>query len=133
MSSSTGQEPMRDPMREPVQVMLPGRRCLLVRLTAAAGRRLELLDVINTYADGLREEPGTELFMVSLDPDDEDLVWMYELFRDEDAENAHRAADGFTALLAGVADLLQGSPAVLRMEPIRMTVHEGVLSQDWSL
>jgi quinol monooxygenase YgiN len=121
------------PEQEPVQVLLPGRRCLLVRLTAATGRRLELLDVINTYADGLREEPGTELFMVSLDPDDENLVWMYELFRDEGAENAHRAASGFAEMLGGVTDLLDGPPAVLRMEPIRMAVQEGVLSQDWSL
>ena len=121
------------PSQEPVQVMLPERRCLLVRLTAADGRRLELLDVINTYADGLAEEPGTELFMVSLDPDDANLVWMYELFRDERAENAHRAASGFADLLAGVTELLSGPPAILRMDPIRMAVQEGVLTQDWSL
>jgi len=121
------------PAEEPVQVLLPGRRCLLVRLTAAEGRRLELLDVINTYADGLAEEPGTELFMISLDPDDANLVWMYELFHDEKAEHAHRAASGFADMLAGDTELLEGPHAVLRLDPIRMAVQEGVLSQDWSL
>ena len=58
---------------------------------------------------------------------------MYELFRDERAENAHRAASGFADLLAGVTELLSGPPAILRMDPIRMAVQEGVLTQDWSL
>lgn len=118
---------------DPVQVLLPGRRCLLVRLTAAPGRRLALLDLVNTYADGLREEPGTELFMVSLDPDSADNVWLYEVFRDEAAEDAHRSASGFAQMLGSVADLLEGQPAVLRLDPVRMAVQEGVLAQDWSL
>ena len=60
------------------QVFLPGRQALIVRLNAQAGKRAALLDLLNTYADGLAEEPGTEMYMVSVDPDDDDLVWLYE-------------------------------------------------------
>ena len=117
---------------EPVQVLLPGRRSLLVRLTCQEGMRAAMLDMLNTYADGLDEEPGTEMFVVSLDPDDENIVWLYEIFKDVDAENAHRSSAGFARMMSTMPELLSGQPAILRMEPLRMAMQEGVLSEDWS-
>lgn len=118
--------------QEPVQALLPGRHALLVRLTCQPGRRAALLDVLNTYADGLAEEPGTEVFVVSVDPDDETLVWLYEMFHDEEAEEAHRASRGFAAMMQAMPELLGAPPAILRMEPLRMALQEGVLAEDWS-
>jgi quinol monooxygenase YgiN len=117
---------------EPVQVLLPGRRSLLVRLTCQEGMRPAMLEVLNTYADGLVEEPGTEMFVVSLDPDDESIVWLYELFKDVDAENAHRSSSGFADMMSSMPEFLNGPPAVLRMEPLRMAMQETVLSEDWA-
>ena len=111
----------------------PGRRSLMVRVTAVDGMRPALLDLLNTYADGLAEEPGTELFIVSMDPDDANIVWLYEIFADEDAENAHRGSAGFAALMNAMPPLLNGPPAVLRTVPLRMSMQEGVLSEDWDL
>jgi quinol monooxygenase YgiN len=116
---------------EPRTALLPGRRSLLVRLTAVEGVRPALLDLLNTYADGLAEEPGTELFIVSMDPDDENIVWLYEIFADEDAENAHRGSDGFARLMASMPPMLDGPPAVLRTVPLRMSLQEQVLSEEW--
>lgn len=116
---------------EPRTALLPGRRSLMVRLTANAGMRPALLDLLNTYADGLAEEPGTELFIVSMDPGDANIVWLYEIFADEDAENAHRASDGFAVLMAAMPPLLDGPPAVLRTVPLRMSLQEQVLSEEW--
>lgn len=116
----------------PRQVLLPGRRSLLVRLTAHSGMRPALLDVLNTYTDGLAEEPGTEVFVVSLDPDNGEIVWLYEIFKDVDAENAHRASSGFAILMEAIPPLLDGPPAVLRMDPLRISLQETVLTEDWS-
>ena len=116
---------------EPRTALLPGRRSLMVRLTTNAGMRPALLDLLNTYADGLAEEPGTELFIVSMDPGDANIVWLYEIFADEDAENAHRASEGFAALMAAMPPLLDGPPAVLRTVPLRMSLQEQVLSEEW--
>ena len=118
---------------EPVQALLAGRRALLVRLTCEPGRRPALLDMLNTYADGLGEEPGTELFVVSLDPDDETIVWLYEMFKDEDAETAHRSSAGFAAMMHEMPALIGSPPAILRMDPLRMAFQEGVLAEDWTL
>lgn len=117
---------------EPVQVLLPGRRSLLVRLTCKDGQRPSLLEVLNTYADGLEEEPGTEMFVVSLDPDDANIVWLYEVFKDEDAADAHRASQGFARMMSSMPDFLDGGPAILRMDPLRMVLQETVLAEDWA-
>ena len=115
---------------DPTQVLLAGRRTLLVRIVARSGMRPAVLELLNTYADGLAEEPGTEMFVVSLDPENEDTVWLYEMFRDEDAMEEHRASGGFAALMAAMPAYLDGPPAVLRMDPLRMAVHEHVLEED---
>lgn len=117
---------------EPVQALLPGRRCLLVRLTCQDGMRPAMLDVVNTYADGLAEEPGTEIFMVSLDAESPSIVWLYEVFKDEEAEEAHRSSPGFARMMTTMPELLASPPAILRMEPLRMSLQEGVLAEDWS-
>ena len=92
-----------------------------------------MLDVLNTYADGLAEEPGTEVYVVSVDPDDADLVWLYEMFTDDDAEAAHRASAGFAEMVGRMSELVAAPPAVLRMDPLRLTLQERVLVEDWSL
>ena len=84
----------------PRQVLTPGRHSVLVRLTAAPGMRPALLEVLNTYVDTLRHEPGTEMLVVSIDPDDVNNVWLYETFKDDQAQDAHRAADGFAVATA---------------------------------
>ena len=117
---------------EPVQALLPGRKAMVVRLTCKSGLRPALLDALNTYADGLAEEPGTEVFMVSLDPENEDLVWLTEVFKDDDAENEHRSSRGFATMIAELNALLEEPPAVLRMEPLRLVMQETLLEEDWA-
>ena len=119
-----------DDTLEPTQVLLAGRRTLLVRIVAKSGMRPAVLELLNTYTDGLGEEPGTEMFVVSLDPENEDTVWLYEMFRDEDAMEEHRASNGFHALMASLPNYLESPPAVLRMDPLRMAVHDKVLEED---
>ena len=40
------------------------------------------------------EEPGTEFFCISLDPDEPEVVWLHEWFIGEDGITAHRSAPG---------------------------------------
>lgn len=112
------------------QSLTPGRRGMLVRLTASEGMRPALLDALHRYSDGLEEEPGTEVFVVHVDPDDANIVWLYEIFRDDDAQNDHRAAEGFAQLMTELPDVLGAPPAILRLDPLRMSLQEQVLSED---
>jgi len=112
------------------QSLTPGRRGMLVRLTAEEGRRPALLDALHRYSDGLDEEPGTELFIVHVDPDDANIVWLYEIFHDEDAQDEHRAAEGFAQLMTELPDVLGAPTAILRLDPLRLSLQEQVLSED---
>ncbi len=121
-----------DATEQPRQVLLPGRHAMLVRITVKEGLRPAVLELLNTYTDGLAEEPGTEVFVVSLDPENVNTVWLYEMFRDDEAQEAHRASDGFTVLMTSMPPLLDGPPAVLRMDPLRMAMQDEVFAEDWS-
>lgn len=112
--------------------LLPGRQALLVRLNVASGKRTELLDLLNTYADRIGEEPGTEVYTVLTDPDTEDIVWLFEVFTSEEAELEHRQTAGFADLMHGLQRVLDGAPGILRMNPLRMTMQEDMFTQDWS-
>ncbi len=112
--------------------LLPGRQALLVRLNVLEGKRTELLDLLNTYADRIGEEPGTEVYTVLTDPDTEDIVWLFEVFTSEEAELEHRQAAGFADLMHGLPKVLDGSPGILRMNPLRITMQEDMFTQDWS-
>lgn len=118
---------------EPRQVLLPGRLSLLVRLTVRDGMRAALLDLLNTYADGLAQEPGTEVYVVSIDPDSPNVVWLFEVFKDAQAQAAHQSADGFAELMESLPPLMAEPPAVLRMDPLRMSIQEDMLQEDWTL
>lgn len=122
----------QEELDEPVQALLPGRKGMVVRLTAKAGMRPALLDTLNTYADGLAEEPGTEVYLVSTDPDDVNLVWLFEVFKDENAENEHRSSTGFATMITALNDLLEAPPAILRMDPLRLVMQETLLEEDWA-
>jgi quinol monooxygenase YgiN len=112
--------------------LLPDRQAILVRLNVVGGKRTELLDLLNTYADRIGEEPGTEVYTVLVDPDSEDIVWLFEVFTNEEAEILHRQSIGFADLLHGLQKVLDGSPGILRMNPLRMTMQEDMFTLDWS-
>jgi len=112
---------------EPHQVLLPGRRSMLIRLTCREGMRPALLNVLNDYVDTLADEPGTEMFMLSTDPDDANNVWLYEIFASERAADEHRATPGFARLMTEMPEILSAQPAVLRMDPLRVSVQDTLM------
>lgn len=115
-----------DGMAATVTVLVTGRVGLFIRLPGLPGARPAVLDALHTYADRLAEEPGTELFTVSIDPSDDDVVWLTEWFRDEDALEAHRAAPAFADLLTAMGELLNGPAGILRLDPLRLDLAEAL-------
>lgn len=107
--------------------LLPGRVGLFVRLAAHPGGRPGLLDALHRYADQLSAEPDTEVFVIALDPDDEDIVWLYEWFTNEKALEHHRTSAPFTELVGEIPELLAAPPGLLRIDPLRLHMRTAVL------
>jgi len=119
-------------MAEPTETfrsaLLPDRVGLFVRIAAHPGGRPGLLDALHRYADSLATEPQTEVFVIALDPDDADVVWLYEWFRDEAGLEQHRASEPFAQMMAEMSELVAGPPGLLRIDPLRLHMQTAVLS-----
>ena len=113
----------------PVTALLTGRIGLVVRLQAQPGGRAAVLDALHRYADDLGEEPGTQMFTISIDPDNADLVWLGEWFADADAHRAHQSSGAFARLMGELPDLLATSPGVLRLDPLRASFTPALLAE----
>lgn len=96
----------------------------LLQMTAHPGQRDELLRVLGNYAKTLDGEPGTTLFAVAADPNDEDLVWLWEEFADAEAIQGHFQHDFFRALQLELADLLAEPAAVRPLAPFTRRVNQ---------
>lgn len=96
----------------------------LLQLTAVPGSRDELLRVLGNYLGTLEDgEPGTTLITVAADPNDDDMVWMWEEFADVAAVQAHFQHDFLRALQLELADLLAEPPAVRPLAPVARHVN----------
>lgn len=116
----------RDDSGVPRARLLPDRHGLVVRLQAEPGGRPALLDALHRYIDRLTEEPATEFFCISLDPDEAEVVWLHEWFQGEDGIAAHRSAPAFGELMAELNVVLSNAPGVMRFVPLRMHLAERI-------
>jgi quinol monooxygenase YgiN len=102
----------------------------LLQLTSLPGQRDDLLRVLGNYLGTLEDgEPGTTLISVAADPNDDDLVWMWEEFADAAAVQAHFEHDFLRALQLELAELLAQPPAVRPLAPIARHVSNGVTAE----
>mgnify|MGYP003832141141 FL=1 len=99
---------------------------MLVRIPTLPGMRAAALDALNRYIDDLDQEPGTEAFLVCVDPADDDVVWLYEWFRDENALEQHRSAPLFHRLMTELPGLVGENPGIMRIDPLRLRMSPAV-------
>lgn len=98
----------------------------MVRLLARPGQRPALLDCLHRYADELvAAEPLTEAFVMCLDPQEPNAVWLFEWFNGPDGQDKHRASAPFGVLISELQQVLAEEPQVLPLEPLRMHLNVG--------
>jgi autoinducer 2-degrading protein len=68
----------------------PPRLAILFRVEARAGRQLELLNFLKQDSWESREEPGTLRFDVLTDPATDRAFYVYEVYENAEAFNAHK-------------------------------------------
>jgi len=80
--------------------------------------RARFLKAIEVDAIGSeRDEPGCVRFNVLRDQQDPNVYYFFEVYRDEAALEAHRAAPHY-AVWRGAADTLDGPAQATRCEPV---------------
>jgi quinol monooxygenase YgiN len=91
---------------------------VVAKLTAAPGKRDELIDVFKGLFDAVEAEAGTEIYSLHTDTGDADTVWFFEFYRDNDALAAHGGSDAMKALGPKLAGLLGGAPDLRVLAPV---------------
>jgi quinol monooxygenase YgiN len=89
-----------------------------VKLVAHPGGREELLAVLRPVVDAIAAEEGTEVYSLHLDRGDDNAVWLFELYRDDDALAEHTSTVAMKELLAALPGLLERPPEMSFTTPV---------------
>jgi quinol monooxygenase YgiN len=92
-----------------------------VKFTARAGQGDALAELMLNVADSLHGTDGCELYAINRAADGSDVVWVTELWRDQEAVDASLAAlqtDAGNARLGEVLALLEGPPERIDLQPL---------------
>lgn len=88
------------------------------KIPAAPGKRDELIAALQTALETANGEPGTIYYMLHTDVTDPDALFMYELYENQDALNAHMGSEAFKALGPAIGSLLGGAPSLSILGPV---------------
>jgi len=93
------------------------KTAVIAKIVAAPGRRDEAVSVLGKLLGAVAEEPGTELYILHTDTRDEDTIWMYELYSDEEALAVHSSSETMATVFGEIGPLLGGAPELIVLEP----------------
>jgi quinol monooxygenase YgiN len=89
------------------------------RLRARPGARQRLIECLAPLVDAARDEPATERYVIHTSTTDPDVVWFYELYRDDDGLAVHRESAAVQQVVPQLADLLAEPPDISFATPLR--------------
>lgn len=91
---------------------------VIAKLPAAEGKRDELVAAFQAAIATAEGEPGTERYILHKDLGDPNVLWVYEMYTDNDALTLHSTSDDFKALGASLGPLMGGRPELMLLEPV---------------
>jgi quinol monooxygenase YgiN len=89
------------------------KTAVIAKITAADGRRADLVAELAKMFPQVETEEGTELYVLHEDIGDANVVWFYELYTDMDALGVHSGSEAMAALMGSLSGDLVGAPPVL--------------------
>ena len=95
-----------------------GRIGRYVRMVAVPGKGSVLAGALLRVAEGLRDTPGCELYVVNLTADEPDVVWVTEIWADEEASDRALSGDLGEVGIGQVVELLAGPPELVELTPL---------------
>ncbi len=95
-----------------------GRVGRYVRMVALPGHGGALADTLMRVADGMRDAPGCELYVINVSADEADTVWVTEVWSDESASDEALSGDLGEVGIGDVVALLAGPPELVDLTPL---------------
>jgi quinol monooxygenase YgiN len=91
---------------------------VIAKITAQDGRRADLAAALQGALDAAEHEPGTLMYLLLEDRTDANVLWMYEMYQDQAALEAHMGSDAFKALGPAIGPFLAGRPELTFCTPL---------------
>ena len=91
---------------------------LAVKLPAASGKGNELAAAMGEALDEVQKESGTRYYILHADPNEADVLYMYEMYESQDALNEHMGSEAFKALGPAIGPFLGGRPDLKFVAPL---------------
>ena len=91
---------------------------VLAKIRSAEGKRAELAKEFGAALAEVEKEPGTLTYILHEDAKDEDLLWFYEVYTDQDAFKAHGSSEWMKALGPKLGPLMGGRPELIFLTPV---------------
>jgi len=87
------------------------------KLIAQTGKRAELIAILKRAADVVAQLRGCRLYIVHEDAVNENCVWIYEMWDDQESHDASLKDERVRALISEAMPLMGGAPegSVLRV------------------
>ena len=92
---------------------------LLAKLPVQPGKRDDFIAAFSSMFPVADAEPGTLAYVLHTDDNDENLFWVYELYRDQAALDEHGRSDGMKAAIEAFGPMLGGRPELIRITPVQ--------------
>jgi quinol monooxygenase YgiN len=83
---------------------------IIAKITAAPGKRAELIAALQGALANAETEPGTLVYLLHEDTADENGVWFYERYADDAALAAHGSSEFMKSFGKSLAGLTEGRP-----------------------
>ena len=91
---------------------------LFGKMTAVAGQGDALTRHLLDAAEALQNAPGCHLYVVSRDPQDQDSVWVMEVWDSSDAHRASLELDAIRDLITRARPIIEGMSDRFEFEPV---------------
>jgi quinol monooxygenase YgiN len=91
---------------------------VIAKIPAAPGQRDQLAAAMRMGLDAAENESGTRMYILHEDSADADVLWMYEMYDNQDALIEHSGSESFKALGPVIKPFLGGRPQLTFAKPI---------------
>ena len=91
---------------------------LIAKITAQSGKRADAVAAFQPLLEHAEAEPGTLRYLLHADVEEQDVLWMYEVYADEQAREDHRRSDVMKTAGRALGAFLAGPPEITVLEPL---------------
>lgn len=91
---------------------------LIVKLTAAEGKRSDLAAAFAGAFPHVAAEEGTRYYLLHEDTADANVLWIYEMYEDAAAQAAHGSAEWFRPFQKSLAPFIGGPAEFHALTPV---------------